>query len=218
MFGLIAKGFLIGILVSAPMGPIGMLCIQRTLNKGRLYGFISGLGAALSDTIYAAITCIGMGFVVSFIEANQAPLQLIGSIVIGFFGYYIFQSHPTKGLKKQKETKQSLTQDFISSFLLTFSNVLIVFLYIGLYARFSFFLPEYSIWMLIGGVISISVGAAFWWFILTYFVAKLKRWFNIRGLWLLNKITGSIILILALVGILSVFLSSYFHLPLLHIN
>lgn len=89
MLGLISKGIVIGVLVSAPMGPIGMLCIQRTLNKGRWHGFVTGLGAALSDVIYAALTCLGMGVVVNFVEANQAPLQLIGSIVLGIFGYYI---------------------------------------------------------------------------------------------------------------------------------
>lgn len=76
MLGLISKGIVIGVLVSAPMGPIGMLCIQRTLNKGRWHGFVTGLGAALSDVIYAALTCLGMGVVVNFVEANQAPLQL----------------------------------------------------------------------------------------------------------------------------------------------
>ena len=103
MLGLIIKGIIIGILVSAPMGPIGMLCIQRTLNKGRWHGFITGLGAALSDVIYASLTCLGMGVVVNFVETNQAPLQLIGSIVLGFFGYYIYQSNPVKSLKKQRE-------------------------------------------------------------------------------------------------------------------
>lgn len=102
MLGLISKGIVIGVLVSAPMGPIGMLCIQRTLNKGRWHGFVTGLGAALSDVIYAALTCLGMGVVVNFVEANQAPLQLIGSIVLGIFGYYIFQSNPVRNLKNNE--------------------------------------------------------------------------------------------------------------------
>ena len=110
MLGIVSKGIIIGVLVSAPMGPIGMLCIQRTLNKGRWHGFVTGLGAALSDVIYAALTCLGMGVVVNFVEANQAPLQLIGSIVLGIFGYYIFQSNPVRNLKKQREKKLSFTQ------------------------------------------------------------------------------------------------------------
>ena len=209
MLGLISKGIVIGVLVSAPMGPIGMLCIQRTLNKGRWHGFVTGLGAALSDVIYAALTC--------FVEANQAPLQLIGSIVLGIFGYYIFQSNPVRNLRKQREKKLSFTQDFITAFLLTFSNVLIVLLYIGLFARFGFVLPEHSVWMLSGGIAFIGVGAVLWWFGITYIVAKLKKWFNVRGIWLLNRIVGSVIIVLAIIGVLSVLLTSYLHLPLLQI-
>lgn len=217
MLGLISKGIVIGVLVSAPMGPIGMLCIQRTLNKGRWHGFVTGLGAALSDMMYAILTCLGMGVVVNFVEANQAPLQLIGSIVLGIFGYYIFRSNPVKSLKKPGEKKLSYTQDFITAFLLTFSNVLIVLLYIGLFARFGFVLPEYSAWMLLIGIAFIGIGAVLWWFGITYLVAKLKRWFNVRGIWLLNRIVGSVIVLLSIVGILSVLLTSYFHLPLLQI-
>ncbi len=204
MFGLIGKGLIIGLLVSAPMGPVGMLCIQRTISKGRWHGFVTGLGAALSDIIYAAITGLGMGFVINFVEANQEPLQIIGSIVLGVFGYYIYKNNPTKSLKKQREGKLSFTQDFITGFLLTFSNILIVLLYIGLFARFGFILPEYSIGMLIGGIICIGIGAVIWWFFITYIVSRLRKWFNVRGIWVLNRIVGSIILILAVAGILSV--------------
>lgn len=215
MLGLIIKGIIIGILVSAPMGPIGMLCIRRTLYKGRWHGFVTGLGAALSDVIYAALTCLGMGVVVNFIEANQAPLQLTGSIVLGIFGFYIFRSNPTRSLQKKQEKKLSFTQDFITAFLLTFSNVLIVFLYIGLFARFGFVLPDHSIWMSLFGIIFIGVGAILWWFGITYLVSKLSKWFNVRGIWLLNRIVGIVIISLAVIGALSVLLTSYFQIPLL---
>ncbi|MDD4589571.1 MAG: LysE family transporter [Parabacteroides sp.] len=217
MFGLLSKGVVIGVLVSAPMGPAGMLCIQRTLNKGRWHGFVTGLGAATSDVIYAIITCLGMGVVVNFVEANEAPLELLGSLVLGVFGYYIFKSNPLAGIQKQKEKKLSFTQDYITSFILTFSNMLIVLLYIGLFARLGFVLPEYSVWMLLWGVACIGLGAVLWWFGITYFVSRLKKWFNIRGIWLLNRIVGSIIIILSVVGLISVLLTSYFHLPLLQI-
>lgn len=108
MLGLISKGIVIGVLVSAPMGPIGMLCIQRTLNKGRWHGFVTGLGAALSDVIYAALTCLGMGVVVNFVEANQAPLQLIGSIVLGIFAI-IFSNPILSGILENNGRKSYLS-------------------------------------------------------------------------------------------------------------
>ena len=127
------------------------------------------------------------------------------------------QSNPVRNLRKQREKKLSFTQDFITAFLLTFSNVLIVLLYIGLFARFGFVLPEHSVWMLSGGIAFIGVGAVLWWFGITYIVAKLKKWFNVRGIWLLNRIVGSVIIVLAIIGVLSVLLTSYLHLPLLQI-
>ena len=207
MLGLVSKGYLIGVLVSAPMGPIGMLCIQRTLSKGRRHGFITGLGAALSDIIYAALTCLCMGMVVSFVEANQRPLQLLGSIVLALFGVYLFRSNPVRNLRKRKEKKLSFTQDFITAFLFTFSNMLIVLLYIGLFARFGFVLPEHSVWMILAGIGGIGIGAIVWWFLITYFISKLRRWFNVRGIWLMNKIVGSVIMIVSIIGFLMVFLN-----------
>ena len=215
MLALAAKGLLIGILVSAPMGPVGMLCIQRTLSKGRWHGFVTGLGAMVSDIIYAMLTSLGMGVVVNFVEANQAPLQLTGSLVLSVFGYYIYQSNPVKNLRKQKERKLSFTQDFITAFLLTFSNVLIVLLYIGLCARFGFILPDHSLGMIIGGIICIGIGAISWWLFITYIVSKLRKWFNVRGIWLMNRIVGSTIIILSIIGIISVLLTYYIKIPLI---
>jgi threonine/homoserine/homoserine lactone efflux protein len=201
MLGLVGKGFIIGILVSAPMGPIGILCVQRTLSKSRWHGFVSGLGATLSDMIYAVITCLFMGLIVNFVEAHQRSLELFGSVVLGIFGYYIFQSNPVKNLRKNKETKLSFAQDFVTAFLLTFSNMLIVLLYIGLFARLSFVLPTHSIWKTLNGLCSIAVGATLWWFILTTLVSKMRRWFNIRGICVLNQVIGGVIIVLAVAGI-----------------
>lgn len=215
MLALAAKGFVIGILVSAPMGPIGMLCIQRTLSKGRWHGFITGLGAMVSDIVYAILTSLGMGVVVNFVEANQAPLQLGGSLVLAVFGYYIYQSNPVRNLRKQKERRLSFTQDFITAFLLTFSNVLIVLLYIGLFARFGFILPDHSVGMIVGGVGCIGIGAVCWWLFITYIVSKLRKWFNVRGIWLMNRIVGSIIIALSIIGVVSILLTYYIKIPLI---
>lgn len=115
------------------------------------------------------------------------------------------------------QLKLSFTQDFITAFLLTFSNVLIVLLYIGLFARFGFVLPEYSFWLLVVGIVSIGIGAILWWFGITYIIAKLRKWFNVRGIWLLNRIVGSVIIILSIIGALSVLLTTYLQWPLLQI-
>lgn len=86
MFETITKGFLIGLLVSAPMGPINMLTIQRTLNRGRWHGFMTGLGATLSDLVYALITLVGLSFVADFFDEYEQIIQILGSVILFFFG------------------------------------------------------------------------------------------------------------------------------------
>ncbi|MCL1937432.1 MAG: LysE family transporter [Candidatus Azobacteroides sp.] len=205
----IYKGFIIGILVSAPMGPIGLLCIQRTINKGRWHGFLSGVGAAFSDLSYAVITCMGMGIVISFVENNQRVLQILGSILLMAYGIYTFFSNPSKNLKKTTEgiKTYSLPQDAITAFLLTFSNPLIILIYIALFARFNFISPDQFIspkayiYSMLAGLFCIFLGALAWWYAISFFVAKLRKIFNVRGMWIMNRIIGCIIFVLSLMGI-----------------
>jgi len=202
MFDIVYKGIIIGILVSAPMGPIGLMCIQRTLNKGRLHGLFSGVGAAFSDLFYAAITCLGMGIVISFVETNKSIIQIIGSILLFGFGLYTFQSNPSKSLQKPKENVGTYSQDAATAFLLTLSNPLIIFLYIALFARFNFIDTEETLHSIIIGLLSIVIGALAWWFVITFLVGKLRTIINIRGLWIMNKAVGAVIMSLSLLGII----------------
>ena len=205
MLGIIWKGIFIGLLVSAPMGPVGVLCIRRTLNKGRRHGFITGLGAMCSDVFYAAITMLGMGMVIHFVEANQPILQLIGSIVLGIFGVITYRTNPSGMLRSGAGQKRSLTSDFITGFLLTLSNILIILLYIGLFARFGFIhSSDQPSWHMPLGLLSIAVGAIIWWFGITYLLTKMKTWFSLRGIKILNQVVGMVFIIISAVGTLAV--------------
>jgi Putative threonine efflux protein len=203
MIEILYKGIIIGILVSAPMGPVGLLCVQRTLNKGPWHGFFSGIGAALSDVFYAGITCIGLGIVMNFIVKNQEMLQIIGGILLSIYGIYIFQSNPSKNLQRPKESSiTSYSQDTVSAFFLTLSNPFILFLYIALFARFNFFSADEKLFSVLFGLLSILIGALGWWAIITFLVGKLRKVINLRGLWILNKIVGAVIIILSIIGII----------------
>ena len=123
------KGILIGIMASAPMGPVGVLCIQRTLNKGRWYGFVTGIGACVSDIIYALFTGLGMSFMMDIVgnERNRFLLQISGSVVLLLFGVYCYRSNPTKNIHQSNKTqKGTLVHNGITAFLVTLSNPLII--------------------------------------------------------------------------------------------
>lgn len=197
------RGLLIGILVSAPMGPIGMLCIQRTLYKGRWPAFCTGLGAALSDLIYSLLTGLSLSFVTTFIEAHHITLQIIGSIVFIAYGIYLFRSNPARQLKPPMIKASTYWRDFATGFLLTFSNPLIVFFIISLFARFNFLIPEFTAYHYVAGYISIFGGAILWWFLITSLVDKLRGHFNVRSLWIINRVIAVILFLIAVYGIFS---------------
>lgn len=200
---LLWRGLAIGVIISAPMGPVGILCIQRTLDKGRHAGFYTGVGAALSDLVYCLLTGFGLSFVEEFLEKNSDIIQLLGSVVLIAFGVYLFKSNPSQSLKKATESQVSASRCVLNGFLFTFSNPLIIFLIIGLFARFNFLLPDFAFYHYMIGFAGIIGGALLWWFMVTWFVAKVRSHFNLRSMWLINKIIGTVILIFAVVGIVT---------------
>ncbi len=113
---LLISGVLVGIIVSAPLGPVGILCIQRTLNRGRWVGFITGIGAAMSDIIYAIITGYGMSFMNDFILKHEVLLQIIGSILLLLFGIYTYRTDPLKSMHKRSGTTNSYFQNLVTAF------------------------------------------------------------------------------------------------------
>lgn len=197
---IITRGFAIGGLISAPMGPIGMLVIQRTLSKGQKSGFYTGIGASLSDLIYCLLTGFCLSFVTGIIDRHQLIIQIAGSVVVAVFGIYLFRKNPTRQLRTAAPAGADPWSDFISGFLLTFSNPLILFFIVGLFARFNLILPEYYIHHYIVAYFSILVGALFWWGFVTYLVNKLRRRFNVRALWLVNRIVGTVLIVMGIVG------------------
>lgn len=197
------RGLAIGIIISAPMGPVGILCVQRTLDKGRKTGLYTGVGAAISDLLYCLLTGFGLSFIEEFLERNSNIIQLLGSVVLIGFGIYLFKSNPSRKLKKPSEQRIPAGRNILNGFLFTVSNPLIIFLIIGLFARFNFLMPEIKFYHYIIGFIFIFLGALLWWYFVTFFVDKVRAHFNLRSMWLINKIIGSVIFLFAIVGIIT---------------
>lgn len=199
----------IGIILSAPMGPIGILVVQRTMEKGRKSGLYTGLGAAISDLFYCLLVGLGLSFVTDFITNHHDLFQIGGSIVLIVFAFYMIMRSPVKGLKHNDVKKVNYTHDTITGFAFTLSNPLIIFLIFPLFARFTFPSSEFHFYHFIIGYLFIALGAMLWWTAITYIIDKLRSKFNINSMWLINKIMGGIILTLAVYGLISGLLSYY---------
>lgn len=209
----IFKGILIGVVASAPMGPVGVLCIQRTLNKGRWYGFVTGVGAAISDLIYALITGAGMSFVMDLITNahNRFILQITGSVLLMVFGVYCYKSDPTKKIHVSGNSKGSLLHNGITAFLVTFSNPLIIFLFMASFAQFAFVIPKHPVQMCVGYA-SIISGALLWWFGLTWLIDKVRGKFDNNAILLINHIIGSVVVIFSIIVLIGTVFNLYtFH-------
>ncbi|MCM1110282.1 MAG: LysE family transporter [Clostridium sp.] len=194
-------GLVIGILISAPMGPIGVLVIQRTLNKGRRPAFLTGCGAALSDLTYSLLTGLGLSFVHDFIEQNQAVLQIVGSLFIVAYALFLFRKNPSRTLKTPDVASSNDWKDFATGFIFTFSNPLILFFIIGLFARFNFLDNATSALHYATGYLAIAAGALGWWFVITYFVNKVRSHFNLRAMWIVNRVVATLLMLMAAAGL-----------------
>ena len=199
---IVVKGVIIGIVASAPMGPVGVLCVQRTLNKGRVYGIITGTGAALSDILYALVTGYGLSFLYDIIS-NPGTLywmQLVGAVVMFLFGVHTFRSNPVQNARNVSRNKSNLIQNGITGFFLTLSNPLIVLLFMALFTPFNFMLPDMPLFNQFVGYISIFGGAMLWWLFITYLVNKLRVRFDVRGIWVINRVIGALVMLGSLIG------------------
>ena len=191
---------LIGLIASAPMGPVGVLCVQRTLNKGRWYGFITGIGAVVSDLIYAAITAYGMSYAMDVVNNQQTRmyLQIVGSVLLLVFGLYTYKSDPTKKIHNSGNGRGTLWHNGVTAFLVTFSNPLIIFLFLASYAQFAFVMPNHPFEMVVG-FLSIIFGALLWWYGLTWLIDKIRGKFDANGIRLINQVIGSVVVLCSII-------------------
>ncbi|HCY43048.1 MAG TPA: lysine transporter LysE [Prolixibacteraceae bacterium] len=199
---LLAKGILIGLLVSIPLGPIGVLVIQRTVNKSRKAGLLSGMGAALSDTLYAIIAGFSLTFVIDFIREHEILFQSVGALVVLGLGIHIFFKNPVTDLRRNRLRGNTHFQDIISSFLVTFSNPLTVFVFLAVFTSSGVAInleqPYHSFFVILG----VFTGACLWWFSLSGIVSLFRHKINLRILWWINKTAGVVIVIFVLVTVI----------------
>lgn len=199
---LIIKGILIGLLVSIPLGPIGVLVIQRTVNKSRIAGLMSGLGAALSDTLYAIVAGFSLTFIIDFIRIHELFFQSLGAVVVLILGISIFFKNPVSDLRRNRLRGNTHFQDIISSFLVTVSNPLTVFVFLAVFTSsgvaVSLEKPFHSFFVILG----ISLGAFLWWFTLSGIVSLFRHKINLRVLWWINKTAGALIILFVIVTVI----------------
>ncbi len=194
------KGFIVGLGASIPLGPLGVLCVQKTLSKGRNSGLFTGLGASVSDTFYAALSLIGLSFVEEFLSTNRALVMLLGGIVIILIGLKVYSTNPIKQIK-QKNTNKRHLEDFVEALFMTISNPGALFLILGLFAAVGINSADNTESIsIIATLWGVFLGTVSWWFILTTTINVFRKKFRLKQLMMINRIAGIIIAVLGIIS------------------
>ena len=204
----IIKAFIVGICASAPIGPIAILVIQKSLSGGHKAGFIAGLGACVVDTIYAVAAIFALAVVQDFIYTHQNIILIVGGVVVSMLGVSMSFSYPFRKVKKNEGTSVSLT-DFMQSLVMGFSNPGAIFVILALFAFFGLADKAPHNWSVMPIILSVSAGSALYWFCVTWLLSHFRRKFEIRTILWINRVTGAIIIIIGIAllgeGIFNVF-------------
>jgi threonine/homoserine/homoserine lactone efflux protein len=197
------KGLLLGFSIAAPVGPIGMLCIQRTVAHGRISGLVTGLGAATADGMYGAVAAFGLSAISSFLVGQQFWLRLIGGIFLLYLGVRTLLSKPAE--KSAASGHRGLLSDYVSTVLLTITNPMTILSFTAVFAGLGLAASgknHASPAALLAGVI---LGSALWWLILSTGVSFFRSLFNASSLRVVNGISGAILIGFAIIAFGSIF-------------
>ncbi|KON84625.1 lysine transporter LysE [Rossellomorea marisflavi] len=185
------KGLLIGFTVAAPVGPIGILCINRTLSKGRLTGFVSGLGAASADAIYGCIAAFGLTFITSFLISQKLWLQLIGGLFLCYLGIQTYRSRPAGHAASARGG--GLLKSYTSVFFLTVTNPMTILFFIGIFSGIGLGKSSFDMGSALLMVTGVFLGSAAWWLSLSFGVSLFRKKFSDDSLAWINRLSGIIV-------------------------
>ena len=191
------KGFLVGMCASAPIGPIAILVVQKSLSKGHKAGFISGLGASVVDTLYAFIAIFALAFAQRFIEEHQNAILLVGGIVLAIVGLTMAFSVPFRKMKDDGDSSVS-PKDFGQAVAMGLSNPMAVFVMFTLFAFFGLANDAPHNWRVTPIILSVSAGSVTYWFSMSWLLSRFRKNFRMRTILWISRITGAIIVIIGI--------------------
>jgi threonine/homoserine/homoserine lactone efflux protein len=195
---LFLKAFVIGLSIAAPVGPIGLLCIQRTLAHGRIIGFLSGLGAALADACYGAVGALGVSAVIASMVAARVPLALAGAAFLAWMGVQLLRA-PVATQARSAEDATTPLKATLSVFLLTLANPMTILSFVAVFATVS---TGHNGGGGGGGtaatmVLGVFLGSALWWLGLSTMVSLVRHKLSAKTMQSINRLSGAILLAFA---------------------
>ena len=197
------RGLLIGLSIAASVGPMSILCIQRTLNRGQLYGLISGLGIATADGVYGSIAAFGLTLITNFLLNEQIWIRLIGGLFLMYLGIRTMLSQPSERAAKLDTQSNSYIGAYISTYFLTLTNPLTILSFAAIFAGLGVGSSSKNFISATAVVLGVFSGSTLWWIILTSAISLFRKKLNTHWLLWINRISGAIITVFGIVALLS---------------
>ena len=191
------KGFLVGVCASAPVGPIAILVVQKSLSKGHKAGFVSGLGASVVDTCYALIAIFALALAQKLIDAHQNLILLVGGAVLAAVGISMAFSDPFRKMKSDGESSVS-PKDFGQAVAMGFSNPMAIFVMFTLFAFFGIADDAPHNWSVAPIILSVSAGSVLYWFSISWLLSRFRKNFRMITILWISRVTGAIIVIIGI--------------------
>ena len=200
-WGLFLKGFVIGFSIAAPVGPIGLLCIQRTLSGGNVQGVVTGLGAATADALYGFIAAFGLTFISNFLVDQSIWFRIIGGLFLCYLGIQAFLRKPQE--QTVSVAKTSILSAYGTTFFLTLSNPMTILFFAGIFAGLGI-VSESKHYASAGlMVLGVFAGSGAWWLFLSGATGFFRNKISEGKLALVNKISGVVILAFGVIALIS---------------
>ncbi len=197
------KGLVIGFSIAAPVGPIGILCIKRTLSSGWLTGLVSGIGAATADSFYGSVAAFGLTLVAAFLIHWQVELRLVGGAFLCYLGLKSFFARPQEAAIHSG--RLGIWSAYASTFFLTLTNPLTILSFGAVFAGFGLAGRPGDYTQPALTVLGVFCGSAAWWFLLSGTVQLIRSKFQPGWLVWINRLAGGIIVVFGIAALLSTF-------------
>jgi len=195
------RGLLIGLSIAAAVGPMSIVCIQRTLDRGRLYGLVSGLGIATADGVYGSIAGFGLTAISNFLVSHQVWIHLIGGLFLVYLGIKTLLSGPAE--RAASASASNFPGAYLSTLLLTLTNPLTILSFLAIFAGIGVGAASRSYLSAAVVVSGVFLGSSLWWFILTSGINLLRGRFTTRWLLWINRMSGILIATFGIYALIS---------------
>jgi len=201
---MLLKGALAGFVIAAPVGPVGVLCVQRTLSEGRVTGLVAGLGATLADGAYGCVAAFGLSLIANWLQSHEQAFRLLGGLLLLGMAVRMLWRQPESPVPAAPSSAEGRFRTFASTFLLTITNPITIVAFLGIFAFLGIGSAGIQLFPAMFLVAGVCLGSAVWWLSLAGLAGRFRARLEAGGMAAVNRLSGLLLLGFGIYGVGSV--------------